>query len=74
MASGDRRDAINFVIERRATMKQEQAISATVTGNDQQVGFRAMVMKQAIQYNSREPRRMKKTKLCGLPFKATQSG
>jgi acylphosphatase len=28
-----------------------QAISATVTGNDQQVGFRAMVMKQAIQYN-----------------------
>jgi acylphosphatase len=38
-------------IERRATMKQEQAISATVTGNDQQVGFRAMVMKQAIQYN-----------------------
>ena len=32
-------------------MKHEQAISATVTGNDQQVGFRAMVMKQAIQYN-----------------------
>ena len=29
----------------------KQAISATVTGNDQQVGFRAMVMKQAIQYN-----------------------
>ena len=28
-----------------------QAISATVTGNDQHVGFRAMVMKQAIQYN-----------------------
>ena len=28
-----------------------QAISATVTGNDQEVGFRAMVMKQAIQYN-----------------------
>ena len=38
-------------IERRATMKQEQAISATVTGNDEQVGFRAMVMKHAIQYN-----------------------
>ena len=33
----------------RATMPQ--AISATVTGNDQEVGFRAMVMKQAIQYN-----------------------
>ena len=32
-------------------MKHEQAISATVTGNDQQVGFRAMVMKHAIQYN-----------------------
>jgi len=29
----------------------KQAISATVTGNDQQVGFRAMVMKQAIEYN-----------------------
>ena len=32
-------------------MKQDQAISATVTGNDQQVGFRAMIMKQAIQHN-----------------------
>jgi acylphosphatase len=32
-------------------MEQKQAISATVTGNDQQVGFRAMVMKQAIEYN-----------------------
>ncbi len=29
----------------------EQAISGTVTGNDQRVGFRAMIMKQAIQYN-----------------------
>ncbi len=28
-----------------------QAISATVTGNDQHVGFRAMIMKQAIKYN-----------------------
>ena len=27
------------------------AISATVTGNDQRVGFRALVMKQAIEYN-----------------------
>ncbi len=32
-------------------MPQKQAISATVTGNDQHVGFRAMVMKQAIEYN-----------------------
>jgi acylphosphatase len=32
-------------------MHQKQAISATVTGDDQQVGFRAMVMKQAIEYN-----------------------
>ena len=31
-------------------MKQE-AISATVTGDDEQVGFRALVMKQAIEYN-----------------------
>jgi acylphosphatase len=34
-----------------ATLQQKQAISATVTGNDQQVGFRAMVMKQAIECN-----------------------
>jgi acylphosphatase len=32
-------------------MPQKQAISATVTGNDQHVGFRAMVLKQAIEYN-----------------------
>jgi acylphosphatase len=32
-------------------MPQKQAISATVTGNDQHVGFRAMVMKQAIEWN-----------------------
>ena len=31
-------------------MKQKQAISGTVTGNDQHVGFRAMIMKQAIEY------------------------
>jgi acylphosphatase len=30
---------------------QKQAISATVTGDDQQVVFRAMVMKQAIECN-----------------------
>jgi acylphosphatase len=35
----------------KRAMEQKQAISATVTGNDQQVGFRAMVMKQAIKYN-----------------------
>ena len=34
-----------------ATSQQKQAISATVTGNDQKVGFRAMVMKQAIEYD-----------------------
>lgn len=32
-------------------MKAKQAISGTVTGNDQHVGFRAMVMKRAIEYN-----------------------
>jgi acylphosphatase len=32
-------------------MKAQAAISGTVTGNDQHVGFRAMVMKQAIEYN-----------------------
>ena len=32
-------------------MTEREAVEATVTGNDQQVGFRAMVMKQAIQYN-----------------------
>ena len=31
--------------------EQIEAISGTVTGNDQQVGFRAMIMKQAIEYN-----------------------
>src|ERR1700753_977108 len=29
----------------------QKAVSATVTGNDQRVGFRAMIMKQAIEYN-----------------------
>jgi acylphosphatase len=32
-------------------MKEKEAISGTVTGNDEQVGFRAMIMKQAIEYN-----------------------
>jgi acylphosphatase len=34
-----------------ATAQQKHAISATVTGNDQRVGFRAMIMKQAIKYD-----------------------
>jgi acylphosphatase len=32
-------------------MQQTKAILATVTGDDQHVGFRAMIMKQAIEYN-----------------------
>jgi acylphosphatase len=32
-------------------MQQKIAILATVTGDDQHVGFRAMIMKQAIEYN-----------------------
>jgi acylphosphatase len=32
-------------------MQQTKAILATVAGDDQQVGFRAMIMKQAIEYN-----------------------
>jgi acylphosphatase len=36
---------------KEATMKPQEAISGTVTGNDQHVGFRAMIMKQAIEYD-----------------------
>jgi acylphosphatase len=32
-------------------MAQQKAISAAVTGDDQKVGFRAMVMKKAIEHN-----------------------
>ena len=32
-------------------MAKKEAVAATVTGNDQQVGFRAAIMKQAIEYN-----------------------
>jgi acylphosphatase len=32
-------------------MKPKEAISGRVTGNDQHVGFRAMIMKTAIEYN-----------------------
>jgi acylphosphatase len=38
-------------LAKRMAMSQQKAISATVTGDDQMVGFRAMVMKQAIEYN-----------------------
>jgi acylphosphatase len=31
--------------------EKKEAISGTVTGNDERVGFRAMIMKQAIEYN-----------------------
>ena len=31
--------------------EKDEAISGTVTGNDQHVGFRAMIMKQAIELN-----------------------
>jgi len=37
--------------EVESDMGQKQAISAIVRGNDQHVGFRAMIMKQAIEYN-----------------------
>ena len=32
-------------------MAKKEAVEATVSGHDQQVGFRALVMKQAIEYN-----------------------
>jgi acylphosphatase len=32
-------------------MAEKEAVAAKVTGNDQQVGFRAATMKQAIEYN-----------------------
>jgi acylphosphatase len=32
-------------------MAKQESVAATVTGNDQHVGFRAAVMKQAIEYN-----------------------
>ena len=32
-------------------MAKKEAVDATVSGDDQQVGFRALVMKQAIEYN-----------------------
>ncbi len=35
----------------RAYMAKREAVAAIVTGYDEQVGFRALVMKQAIQYN-----------------------
>jgi len=41
----------NLVQLTQAAMQQKQAISANVTGNDQRVGLRAMIMKQAIEYD-----------------------
>ena len=49
-----RKEAREFFKSRsneEATMKAKEAISGTVTGNDQHVGFRAMIMKQAIEYD-----------------------
>jgi acylphosphatase len=43
--------ATRLAEDKEATMGAKQAISGTVTGNDQHVGFRAMIMKQAIEYN-----------------------
>jgi acylphosphatase len=44
--------AFGFVTSARgSTMAEREAVEATATGKDQQVGFRALVMKQAIQYN-----------------------
>src|SRR5580704_10631497 len=45
-----RRSGLQLLPGTKAMAKKE-AIEATVTGNDQQVGFRAAVMKQAIEYN-----------------------
>jgi len=47
------------------SMAQRKAVEATVTGNDQQVGFRALVMKQAIEYNlaDRQERRKRNRSL-----------
>jgi acylphosphatase len=47
-AGGERIMRTNYV---RWIMAKKEAIEATVTGQDQQVGFRALVMKQAIAYN-----------------------
>jgi hypothetical protein len=54
-----------------ATSQQKQAISATVTGNDQKVGFRAMIMKQAIEYDLAGSAKNDKE---SLRFKATRIG
>ncbi len=32
-------------------MAKQEAVATTVTGNDHPVGFRALVMKKAIEYN-----------------------
>jgi acylphosphatase len=40
-----------FSVGAESDMQQKQAILATATGNDQGIGFRATIMKQAIEYN-----------------------
>jgi acylphosphatase len=45
ISSGSRHSAGGRIVAKK------EAVEATVTGNDQQVGFRAAVMKQAIEYN-----------------------
>jgi len=39
------------LVSAEVDMREKQAVLGTVTGNDQHVGFRAMIMKQAIEYN-----------------------
>src|SRR5947209_10058228 len=48
-----RRFSPSEILNGRSTTMEEkkEATSGTVTGNDQHVGFRAMIMKQAIEYN-----------------------
>jgi acylphosphatase len=60
------------------TVPQKQAISAVVTGNDEKVGFRAMIMKQAIEYNLageaiNEPNDIVKFSLQGDPQRIDQA-
>ena len=55
-------------------MAKKEAVDATVSGDDQQVGFRALVMKQAIEYNLAGSAKTTQTKLSILLCKAARSG
>jgi acylphosphatase len=55
-------------------MPKKEAVQATVTGNDQHVGFRAMVMKQAIEYNLAGSASNDADEIVHLLCKATNSG